>query len=150
MKVGTSGRIGDLSAAAMARPMVSPLLTAREMFPVAVAASTFTSPVSRPIIAGLPPGNGMCFTGAFASTLKKYSAAMCEPLPMPAEPMNTFPAFASVTSSASVLIDDFVLTESDSGAEIGSDTASNWAAVYPRSGTRDSLMASDVVVTRMV
>ena len=92
----------------------------------------------------------MCFTGVFASTLKKYSAAMCEPLPMPAEPMNTLPALASATRSASVLIDDFALAESDSGAEIGSDTASNWVAAYPRSGTRDSLIASDVVVTRMV
>ena len=86
---------------------MSPLLTAREMFPVAVAASTFTSPDSRPIIAGLPPGNGMCFTGVFTSTLKKYSAAICEPLPMPAEPMNTLPALASVTRSARVFTGAF-------------------------------------------
>ena len=71
----------------------------------------------------------MCLTGAFASTLKKYSEAMCDPVPMPADPMNTFPAFASLTTSAIVLIDDFALTESASGAEIGSDTASNAAAV---------------------
>ena len=80
-------------------------------------------------MAGLPPGNGMCFTGALASTLKKYSPAMCEPEPMPAEPMNTFPAFASLTRSARVLIGDFALTERDSGADTGSDTASKAAAV---------------------
>jgi hypothetical protein len=71
----------------------------------------------------------MCFTGVFTSTLKKYSAAMCEPLPIPAEPMNTLPALASVTRSARVFTGPFALTESDSGAEIGKATASNWVAV---------------------
>ena len=80
-------------------------------------------------MAGLPPGNGICFTGALASTLKKYSPAMCDPEPMPADPMKTVPDFACLTSSARVLIGDFTLAESDSGADTGSETASKASAV---------------------
>ena len=54
---------------------------------------------------------------------------MCDPVPMPADPMNTFPAFASLTTSAMVLTGDLALTESASGADTGSDIASNAAAV---------------------
>src|SRR5204863_258047 len=37
-------------------------------------------------IAGAPPCNGTWVVGTLASALKKYSTAMCEPLPAPAVP----------------------------------------------------------------
>ena len=37
-------------------------------------------------MAGAPPWNGTCTAEILAISLKKYSAAICEPLPTPAEP----------------------------------------------------------------
>ena len=98
-------------------------------------------------MAGSPPGNGICFTGASARTSKKYRPGMCDPEPTPADPMRPS-GFRFLDEFGQGLIGDLTLAESNSGADTGSERASKASAVC-----RDLapfVDVSDVVATRMV
>ena len=107
-------------------------------------------PASAAFIAGAPPWNGTWVAGTLASAFKKYSVAMCEPLPAPALPKLIGLPCIALRNSPILLTCMVGGTESDSGLEAAIATLVKSSAVKPLFLCSVSLIASAVVVTRTV
>src|SRR5690606_15279702 len=83
------------------------------------------------LIAGAPPWNGTCVAGTLAISLKKYSAAICEPEPTPAEPKLMVLPFAAARTSFSDLAGFDGLIAKASGEEAAMATVVKSDAAKP-------------------
>ena len=101
-------------------------------------------------IAGAPPWNGTCTAEILAISLKKYSAAICEPLPTPAVPKLMLLPFAALMKSARLAAGLLALVISDSGLDATIATVLKSLAVNPLFARKVSLIANAVVVTSSV
>src|SRR4029078_5110048 len=148
--VGTSGVAATRLSAAMPRPFILPPVTCGAAPPPSVVPSGAIWLPSVPFIAGAPPWNGTCVASILAIFLKKYSAAIWEPLPTPADPkVMAFP-FAALSKSASVLGVLPAPVRRDSGLDATIATVLKSAAENGLVSRKLSLMASAVVVTSSV
>src|ERR1700694_4933803 len=99
------------------------------------------------LIAGTPPWKGTCTAEILAISLKKYSAAICEPLPTPAVPKLMLLSFAALMKSARLAAGWLALVISDSGLDATIAMVLKSLAVNPLLARMVSLMAMAVVVT---
>ena len=105
---------------------------------------------SMALTAGAPPWNGMCCTGTLAKNLKKYSASMCEPVPMPAEAKLMVLPFIDLMKAGRSFAGLLGLIDSVSGLDATIATVLRSLAAYCLLFISVSLMAIAVVVARMV
>src|SRR5215510_4181444 len=148
--VGTSGVAATRLSAAMPRPFILPPATCAAAPPPSVVASRSIWLPSVAFIAGAPPWNGTCVASILAIFLKKYSAAICDPLPTPADPKVMALPFAALTKSARVLAGLPGPVRRDSGLDATMATVLKSAAVNGLVSRKVSLIARAVVVTRIV
>src|SRR6201747_1905198 len=96
-------------------------------------------------IAGAPPLKGTCTALSLACTLRKYSAAICEPLPTPAVPKLMLLPWADLMKSARFAagLDSDVARHS--GLDATTATGFKSVAAKPLFGVSVSLIASAVV-----
>src|SRR4029078_7531438 len=146
--VGTSGVAATRLSAAMPRPFILPPATCAAAPPPSVVASRSIWLPSVAFIAGAPPWNGTCVASILAIFLKKYSAAIWEPLPTPADPKVIALPFAALRKWASVWAGLPGPVRRDSGLDATIATVLKSAAENGLVSRKLSLMASAVVVTK--
>ena len=101
-------------------------------------------------IAGAPPWNGTWVAEILAISLKKYSAAICEPLPTPAEAKVMFLPFAFLRKSPRLAAGLPGPVTSASGDDATIAIGFRSLAANPLLGRNVSLIATAVVVTSSV
>ena len=137
------------AGAATARPRNSPAATCAAKPDNEEITIERWPPISAFVASG-PPRNGTCLASPLAISLKKYSPAMCEPVPTPAVPKEISLPLNSAENSGSVFAGVAGLTANTSGVVATIATVRNCSTENPLLRYSVSLIGSAAVVTSSV